>query len=107
MIFQHTLDKVLSGQKTQTRRIIRPGEQRPRWNVGRVYAVQPSRRHKAVARIEITDVRRQRLGEITQEDAQAEGFSDVAEFAQVWTNIHGHYNPETEVWVVSFRLVGA
>jgi hypothetical protein len=53
MIFQYTLDQVLDGRKTQTRRLVTAG--RPsRWRVGRTYAVQPGRTKKAVARIEVT-----------------------------------------------------
>jgi hypothetical protein len=59
MIFQHTWEKVLSGEKTQTRRIVKPGDflnsgvvfnekKHTRYAVGSTYAVQPSRTHPAI-----------------------------------------------------------
>lgn len=147
MIFQHTLEQVLSGQKTQTRRLVGPGEDlivvqeakaviqvhqrghyksiRTKWQTGSVYAVQSGRGKKAVARIRITDLRRQRLQQIGWMDAIAEGFTDprraairldpnhpkspVAQFRAVWEQIHRGYpnrwedNPE--VWAITFELV--
>ena len=103
MIFQYTLDKVLSGRKTQTRRVRRPGSQ-ARWKIGHSYAVQPTRTARSVARIVVTGVRHEKLGKITQAGARAEGFPSVAAFARVWTEVHGAFDPQTEVWVVSFRL---
>lgn len=94
MIFQHTHELVLSGDKTQTRRLVKPGDElhswwendrvgfrkavqmdsgRIRWEVGRTYAVQPGRGQKAIARIRITDIRREPLQAITEAEAEAEG----------------------------------
>ncbi len=95
MIFQYTLDLLLSGRKTQTRRVIKAGEStiqaddrivavqthgRDKYRVGKTYAVQPSRNAAAVARIRLTGLRRQRAGEISLEDAQAEGYASREEF---------------------------
>lgn len=96
MIFQHTWQEVLSGQKTQTRRLVQKGEElfgyrygsvincvaklinerfwRIKWQVGKTYAVQKGRGEKAIARIKITKIELQHLHEITREDAVAEGF---------------------------------
>jgi hypothetical protein len=108
MLFQYTWEKVLRGEKTQTRRIVKPGEHfnemgattivtgsffrqmtfaddyhyavitpagRIKWEVGKTYAVQPGRGQPAVGRIRITAIRKERIGDITEEDAIAEGFS--------------------------------
>jgi len=105
MIFQYTWEKVLAGQKTQTRRIKKPGEElferewslfgngeydwietyvlapnkahgeAIKWQVGRTYAVQPGRGKPAVGRIKITAIRKELLTEITEEDAKAEGMT--------------------------------
>ena len=148
MIFQHTLEEVLSGKKTQTRRLVHPlhytrlnggratvmravnatpdelaawlehrrknvcsacdgyggiyfprggfsmicgrcggrgtktecvppFETRVQWEIGRTYAVQPGRGKPAVARIRITNIRQERLCDITAADARAEGFSGI------------------------------
>jgi hypothetical protein len=103
MIFQATLDKVLSGEKTQTRRVVKSGEDiypenrswrgngeyytqptevynfltnRVKYQVGKTYAIQPGRGKKAVGRIRITAIRRENLQDITEEDARAEGIDE-------------------------------
>jgi len=99
MIFKQW-QQVLDGTKTQTRRVVKYSEWaenshgyevphpifgldqidtvytaggRGKWQVGRTYAVQPGRGKKAVGRIRMMKIRRERLQEITQEDALAEG----------------------------------
>ena len=69
MIFQHTWERVLSGDKTQTRRIVKWDESlvrppltvitpdRAKYQVGKTYAVQPARTKKGIARIQITGIR--------------------------------------------------
>lgn len=115
MIFQHTIDKVLSGEKTQTRRRVKPNhvcwadsydengateitdvrvvidESRPGrkiYEVGKTYAVQPARGKPAVARIRITDIRREDVRNISDEDALAEGFGDRESFLELWVEMH-------------------
>lgn len=109
MIFRPELaEKVLSGEKTETRRIVKEGEtsEACRYVPGRDYAVQPGRRRRAIGRIAITDVRREKLGEITHEGALREGFSTVRAFLDYWRRLHGpaSLDPEQEVWVINFEL---
>src|SRR5690606_26680202 len=47
---------------------------RVKWVVGRTYAVQPGRGKPAVARIRITDIRQERLQDISWNDLEAEGY---------------------------------
>ena len=124
MIFQYTWQKVLAGAKTQTRRpaksseelwtaeyhgrmpekVLRQGK-RAKWRTGQRYAVQPGRGQKGLGWIELLDIRYQHLGNVSEEEAEAEGFSGLAEFIQVWKRIHGRFDPEQPVWTLEFRLV--
>jgi len=105
MIFRPELaEKVLAGEKTETRRPVREGETECRYVPGRDYAVQPGRRRRSVGRIAVTDVRRERLGEITHEGALREGFPTVRAFLDYWRQLHGRVDPEQEVWMIRFEL---
>lgn len=107
MIFQHTHEMVLSGRKTQTRRAIKlndtfvwydsvmyvsrsgKGERffTP-YQTCKTYAVQPGRGKKAIARIEITEIRREDVREISDEDVVAEGFTAFSGFIKTWIKMH-------------------
>lgn len=113
MIFQHTLPKVLSGEKTQTRRIVKPRDRYDdrrmighppavftvsrhgidpapivKWQVGQTYAAQPGRGKPAVARMRITDIRREDVRRISEADVTAEGFENIGDFWFLWINMH-------------------
>lgn len=107
MLFIHTLDKVLSGEKTQTRRIVKPGDElfidyidptavmrrgqsayRTIFEVGKDYAVQPGRGKKAVARIRLLSIRREDAREISDADVKAEGFKTASDFFITWVKMH-------------------
>jgi hypothetical protein len=97
-------EKILTGKKTQTRRLVKNGEKcfdgitvsatwvhkimgasptdhrtwapyYGKWQVGRTYAVQPGRGKKAIGRFRLLDIRREYLQDISHNDALAEGFS--------------------------------
>lgn len=116
MIFAHTHQQVISGQKSQTRRIIKYGETfdgerivkngRCMYQVGKTYAVQPNRGKKAIARIRLKQLRRETVQDITTHDAHAEGFDSVDSFLETWQRIHGKKtNLNREVWVFEFELL--
>ena len=108
MIFQHTIDKVLSGKKTQTRRIVKPGDEyfpkdlsaptaimrkghssyRLVFEIGKTYAVQGGRKHRASGRIRITGLRLDDAREIVDADVLAEGFASTADFLATWVSMH-------------------
>jgi len=92
MLFKPALcEKILSGQKTQTRRLVKDGEARPlpemvtaiaekwpyrsrlKWRVGQTYAVQPGRGKPGIGRILLKSIRRECLNGITPEGCWAEG----------------------------------
>jgi hypothetical protein len=133
MIFQHTLDAVLAGRKTQTRRVMKwnevlngdpantegdavtyhaddgnphPSAWRVKWQVGKTYAVQPARGKPSIARIEITriDAEWQGVAGISDEQAKTEGFTSRDEFLVTWEAIHGANMLTVPVWVLTFKL---
>jgi hypothetical protein len=122
MIFSHTLDLVLSGVKSQTRRLKKPHEHlyptepgtvygetragiRRVYQVGMIYAVQPGRAKKAVAFIRLTAIRDQRVMSISEADAIAEGFDSPESFFAAWRAIHGaKADLQAWVWVLEFEL---
>lgn len=118
MIFQHTTNQVLSNEKTQTRRIVKAGEYllngmvmtadgRVKWRTGYDYAVQRGRGQRSVARIIITDIRKEYIWEILKspEDVAAEGFQSWGGFMATWEQIHGR--ADQDVWVITFKLIQA
>lgn len=113
MIFQHTWEQVVSGAKTQTRRIAKPehlvvpstidagafiigrtdakGLQRVIYRVGGVYSVMPARGVrgvKKVAEIAINRIWAEDVREITESDAIAEGFYGDVDFWHTWVEMH-------------------
>lgn len=140
MIFTpDNVQKILAGEKTQTRRIVKSGEElihpgfgdtvlavsqdylfgRNKWTVGHDYAVCPGRGKHQVARIRILAIRRERLQNITFDEAYAElglsryAFADwyhdiVGYFAQIWDSINAapgtRWEDNPEVWVLEFEL---
>lgn len=86
MIFRPELARLIrQGKKTQTRR---RGETTT-YAVGRIVPVQPGRGKRSTARILITAVEQQRLGDLTFEQARAEGFRTRDEFFAYWRGLHG------------------
>jgi hypothetical protein len=122
------LAKVLAGEKTQTRRPIKPGEKytgiaymlgspgsiqtvkdrngRLKWRHNNSYAIAPGRGKHAVGRIIITNIRIERPINISDADARAEGFDSKEAF---WDKLRELYGPNTDLtilyWALTFSLV--
>jgi hypothetical protein len=86
------VEKVLRGEKTATRRNSRYAD------VGEVMELRGER-------FEVTKVYRQSLGELTDADAQAEGFPDVAAYRDSILSMHPGmpWLPHMQVWAHEFR----
>ena len=139
MLFKLELcEAILAGRKTQTRRVEKPGDVelydqkviggkivdyiravvrngRVLWEVGRTYAIQPGRGKKAVGRFLLTDIRQEQLRDISEEDAEAEGFPfydtwrilSGIRFAEYWDTIHKpgeRWEDDPEVWVLTMEM---
>ena len=92
------LIKVLSGEKTQTRR-----RRRPNVKVGGEYRLRKGYSWLQT-RITVTELSRQRLGDITPDDVRREGFNTLEEFKEAWAGIYEGWDPDQVVWVVDFVL---
>lgn len=75
----------------------------PDWYDGRYRHARFMCRWMCRDRDEITAVRVERLGDLTESDARAEGVSSIAEFVALWKSINGTWEPATWIWVLQFR----
>ncbi len=121
MIFMYTIDAVLSRRKTQTRRVIYPGDRltridgalavvtlngRPRWIVGKTYAIHRRRGLKAEPdiRLKVTGLSKDpNPHAISESDALAEGYGCAADFVTHWkSRMSGKPEP---CWKIEFEIV--
>jgi len=105
MIFAKTWEKVLSGEKTQTRRI-----KRGPYKLGHVYAVQPGRGKKAVAhirmkRIWMQDITSFTVPRLSNEQLRAEGFKEYRDFVEVFKTANDLKHMPPFLWAFEFELV--
>lgn len=112
-------EAIMRGEKTATRRKLSDNPRSPWWrekcsyDVGQVFAVQPGRGVKGIGSARVTAVYKQRLGEMSEADALAEGFQAknglpaYSWFDATWQKINRKYDRTEEVWVVEFELAGA
>lgn len=132
MIFKQ-IDEILTGRKTQTRRLWKDGDfawiwgqangeklsysliigisGRIRYKRDHTYAIVPKRGAKGIGqRIRILQIRRERLQDITEADALAEGVGSVEEYKALWESINGktkwaRWDANPAVWVLTFEVV--
>lgn len=122
MIFlPELLEKILAGQKRQTRRMAYPDDEirlfngrgmahavvrrgRILWEVGRTYAACPGRGKRGVCRLQLDRIRLEKASHISDRSVQAEGFGSRAEFFEVWDKLHPN-SRQRWVWVLDFTRV--
>lgn len=93
------LELVLQGRKTQTRRL-----HKHRLRPGRVYQARDRYTGPPQAFIKVKRRFEQRLGDMTEEEARAEGVQDLADFQELWKSINGDYDPNQVVTTYEFEL---
>ena len=92
---------ILNGQKTQTRRIWK----KCRCRVGSVHLAKTQMLSKEYfAKLLITRVWRDWVGNISREDARKEGGYTLKGFKDIWKEINGHYDPDEVVWAIEFEV---
>lgn len=106
MLFQpEHIEQIRAGEKTVTRRDWAHRQAVP----GNVYMASTEMFQsddEADCYISVENVYRQPLGEMDEQDADAEGGYTLAEFRDVWREINGEWKPEKVVYVVEFEYVG-
>ena len=97
------VELILSGQKTQTRRLWPHG---CRVKVGNVYQCRTRMMDKAstFARIRVKRIWREQLGEIQELNAHEEGYPSRAAYIEAFRRINGHAALDTVVWAVEFEI---
>ena len=111
---KENIELIRQGSKTETRRIWK----KPHVKVGKVYQCRTSRYAKTPEDspyIKITAMRKEKLGEITDDDITKEGFvtdgtvenetSQVVMFYRLWVKLHGLWDPDQVVTVIDFEVV--
>lgn len=108
MLFMHTWEKVLSGEKVQTSRLWKNNwhfqdnivyltqeisertlfAYRKQYYVGQILSVQKARGTKGIARIRVLELARRDVRGFTDEDIAREGFADRVSFFRVWYGMH-------------------
>lgn len=93
---------ILSGRKTQTRRVWRS----PPVRRGRIYLAKTELLSRDwFARLEILDLRKERLGDITPDSVHAEGYDRIEDFQAIWRSCYSRWIPSKVVDVVEFRVI--
>ena len=95
-------EMILAGKKTATRRVWK----KPRVKVGGIYKAKLKMLSKDYfAKIKVTKLFKQPLKEMTQRDANKEGYPNLKEFYNVWARINGIVNLNLVVDVIEFEVV--
>ena len=95
------IEKIICGEKTTTRR-----PKRPNVKPGGLYKIRRDFYNFLPNKIMVVKRYKQRLGDMTEQDAITEGFSSLEEFRCEWNSIYKTWDPEQQVWVVEFRHIG-
>jgi hypothetical protein len=105
------VEKILAGEKTQTRRLMSDNPNSPwyrdgcRLKINHAYALCPGRGKDQVGKIVVLHTAEKLLGAIRHHEAVMEGFGSVAEFQAYWERMHGSFDPNEPVWQITFALI--
>jgi len=99
MFKRELLDLVISGKKTQTRRL-----HKNLLKEKQKYVIKKNWYENTEHYIRITKVYSQKLGDVSEEEARKEGFSSREEFRDAWIRINGSWDSDIVVTVYEFEL---
>lgn len=91
---------IVAGRKSQTRRPAK--DTQPSYKVGKTYPVKTGLGKPPLAHIQIIAANLQSLGDITFQDARAEGFKSRDDFFDEWRDLYGNADPSLQVWAYAF-----
>jgi hypothetical protein len=94
---------ILDGSKTQTRRIWK----KPRAKAGSIHLAKLKMLSRDFfAKLEVLDVYQERLIDISEEDARAEGYTNSFDYLTKFCEINKLRSlPVDPVWVVKFKVI--
>ena len=93
---------ILEGKKTATRRVWK----KPRVKVGGIYKAKLKMLSKDYfAKIKVTNLFKQPLAEMTQQDFEKEGYPQPNDFIFIWSQINGGWDRNMVVDVIEFEVV--
>jgi len=95
-------EMILAGSKTVTRRVWK----RPMVKIGGIYKAKLKMLSKDFfAKIKVTNLFKQRLGNITFEECKKEGYDSKPKFIDTWAKINGSWREDLIVYVIEFEVV--
>lgn len=121
MFLPRCTKKILDGKKIQARQLAQKGDTfsctEENWGVwqengyckcyiGQLLSLWPIDGKRQRGHTIVTNIHLERLGNISEADAHAEGYASVQEYIDTWRKIYGEWIPNQEVWVVGFEYVG-
>jgi len=94
---------ILNGTKIATRRVWK----KPMVKIGGIYKCKEKMLSKEYfAKIKVIRLYKQKLEDMTDEDARKEGYKNMHHFVGVWIKINKDWNDKQIVYVIEFKLLG-
>jgi hypothetical protein len=95
------VESILEGKKTATRRAWKECNLR----VGSIQTLMCYySKYGIFGKARIESISKQKLCDMTEDDARKEGFESLAKFKEYWKRF-GDWKPQEEVWVIGFALL--